>query len=67
MKKQGYSTMDVARACGITLRTLYSWLKNGKVSEPARDRNNQRRWREEEFNKIVSYALQTKPARINQK
>ena len=50
-----YSTKEVLKKVGITRPTLYKWLKEGKVHEVARDRNNFRLFTKEDVDEILSY------------
>lgn len=37
-------TADVARLAGVSLRTLYYWLKDGRIPEPERSPKGYRMW-----------------------
>jgi len=64
MQNNGFcTTKDVLQKVGITRPTLYKWLKEGKVSEVARDRNNFRLFTEKNLEEMLSYKnLIRKPA-----
>jgi DNA modification methylase len=55
---QSYSTQEIAEKAGVHKDTLLRWLREGKVSEPARDRNGWRKFSEPEKEQIVRYARQ---------
>ncbi len=59
-KKNEYSTSDICRAAGISVVTLYTWLKKNKFPEPVRNRKNKRIFSENEKHTIVKYAHQRK-------
>jgi predicted DNA-binding transcriptional regulator AlpA len=49
----GLSTVQVARVLGVTKKTLYRMLKDGRVPEPARNsKNNYRVWAAQEIESI---------------
>jgi hypothetical protein len=39
-----YGTFEVARFAGVTVRTVYNWLSEGKIAEPERSSNGYRLW-----------------------
>ncbi len=59
---QSYTTQEIAENAGVHKDTLLRWLREGKVSEPARDRNGWRIFSEAENQQIVGYAKQEKTA-----
>ena len=62
MKNNGfYTTQDVLNKVGITRPTLYKWLKEGKIPEVMRDRNNFRLFTKESIEKIMIYKNMVKP------
>lgn len=53
MNRQYLKTRQVAKILGISLNTLYRWLKAEKISEPNRDPvNNYRLWTAEDVERI---------------
>lgn len=53
MHRQYLKTRQVAKILGISLNTLYRWLKAEKISEPNRDPgNNYRLWTAEDVDRI---------------
>lgn len=53
MQRQYLKTRQVARLMGVSLNTLYRWLKKEKISEPLRDpENNYRLWTAEDIERI---------------
>ncbi len=39
-----YGTFEVAALAGVTWRTIYNWLRAGKLPEPDRGTNGRRLW-----------------------
>lgn len=54
-KNNFYTTKYVLDKVGITRLTLYKWLKNGRIPEVARDRNNNRLFSMKNIDKILEY------------
>jgi len=53
MHRQYLKTRQVAKILGISLNTLYRWLKAEKIGEPNRDPvNNYRLWTAEDVERI---------------
>ncbi len=53
MQRQYLKTRQVARLLGVSLNTVYRWLKKEKISEPLRDpENNYRLWTAEDIDRI---------------
>ena len=53
MERQHLKTRQVAQLLGISLNTLYRWLKKEKISEPLRGaENNYRLWKAEDIERI---------------
>lgn len=53
MQRQYLKTRQVAKILGVSLNTLYRWLKAEKISEPNRDPvNNYRLWTAEDIDRI---------------
>ena len=49
-------TKDVARAVGVSRRTLLRWLHEGRIPEVTRDRNNYRIFTSEDVESIRQFA-----------
>lgn len=56
MKDNTYRTREVAKMAGVHRDTLLRWLREGRVPEPARDRNNWRAFTLREAEAITQYA-----------
>ena len=54
-----YRTHEVAQRAGVHKDTLLRWLRDGKIPEPGRDRNNWRIFTENQLLHVVDYATQT--------
>jgi DNA-binding transcriptional MerR regulator len=53
MQRQYLRTRQVAQILGVSLNTVYRWLKQEKISEPLRDAdNNYRLWTAEDIERI---------------
>ena len=53
MQRQYLKTRQVAQILGVSLNTVYRWLKQEKISEPLRDvENNYRLWTAEDIERI---------------
>ena len=53
MHRQYLKTRQVAQILGVSLNTVYRWLKAEKISEPLRDiDNNYRLWTAEDIERI---------------
>jgi site-specific DNA-methyltransferase (cytosine-N4-specific) len=50
-----YTTQQVAEMAGVHKDTLLRWLREGRVSEPGRDRNGWRVFTPEETRRVVEY------------
>jgi len=52
-----YSTIDIARACGVSKSTIYQWIIRGKLSD-VKIRNNRgdRIWTQSDLDRFVAYA-----------
>ena len=50
-----YTTKEVLKRAKITRPTLYKWLKEGKVPEVMRDRNDFRLFTLSDIKKILAY------------
>ena len=53
MERQYLRTRQVAQILGVSLNTVYRWLKKEKISEPLRGAdNNYRLWKAEDIERI---------------
>jgi DNA-binding transcriptional MerR regulator len=53
MNRQYLKTRQVAKILGVSLNTLYRWLKAEKINEPNRDPvNNYRLWTSDDVDRI---------------
>jgi excisionase family DNA binding protein len=53
MERQYLKTRQVARILGVSLNTVYRWLKKEKISEPLRGpENNYRLWTSADIERI---------------
>jgi excisionase family DNA binding protein len=53
MQRQYLKTRQVAQILGVSLNTVYRWLKQEKISEPLRGAdNNYRLWTAEDIDRI---------------
>ena len=55
-----YSTKEVLKIVGISKATLYNWLRDGKIPEAHRDRNNYRIFSEGDVKRLQDYKNLTK-------
>ena len=65
MPKKHYTTKDVLKKVGISRATLYLWLRKGKVSEVARDRNNSREFTASDIRAILAFKNKRVPPQNN--
>ncbi|MBC8228796.1 MerR family DNA-binding transcriptional regulator [bacterium] len=56
MAKDTYTTHQVADMAGVHRDTLLRWLREGRIPEPGRDRNNWRAFSREEADAVVRFA-----------
>lgn len=61
-EKRLYSTKEVADLAGVSRDTLIRWLRDGKVPEPDRNRNNWRMFNERELKAVLRYATKIIPS-----
>ena len=59
MRSTTYTTRRVAEMAGIHRDTLLRWLREGRIAEPCRDRNNWRIFTPQEAEAVVRYAKGT--------
>jgi predicted site-specific integrase-resolvase len=55
LSRKIYRTNEVIKMIGISRATLYNWLRDGKIKEVLRDRNNFRIFTEEDIQRILAY------------
>jgi DNA invertase Pin-like site-specific DNA recombinase len=56
MARQYLTTRQVARTLGVSLNTIYRWLKAEKIPEPYRNpENNYRLWTVEDLSRIRQF------------
>lgn len=64
MKEKKLQTVsEVARRAGVHPDTLRRWIRDGKIPEPRRDRNDWRVFTESEVQVILAFALALHPGR----
>lgn len=58
MARQHLTTRQVARLAGVSLNTIYRWLKDERIAEPNRDpENNYRLWTPQDVESIRTRSL----------
>jgi DNA-binding transcriptional MerR regulator len=58
MPRHHLTTRQVARLAGVSLNTIYRWLKDERIAEPNRDpENNYRLWTPQDVENIRSRSL----------
>ena len=65
-----YGTFEVARMAGVTWRTLYRWLAEGRLTEPVRSPSGQRLWSPEAVIEVIrlgSHMVKGKRSRVHAK
>ena len=61
MDRQYLKTLQVAQLLGVSLNTVYRWLKKEKISEPLRGpENNYRLWTVEDVERIRQELSETR-------
>lgn len=55
---QSFTTQEVANLAGVTKRCILNWLRDGKIPEPSRDRNDYRVWTQKELSIVLAYKQQ---------
>lgn len=60
MAQRYYQTREVSNIAGVHRDTLLRWLREGKIPEPKRNRNNWRIFSKSELNNIIEFARQIK-------
>jgi DNA-binding transcriptional MerR regulator len=62
MERQYLKTRQVAQLLGVSLNTIYRWLKSERIGEPYRDPvNNYRLWTVEDIERIRRQLLTEQP------
>jgi excisionase family DNA binding protein len=62
-----FTTQEVADLAGVTKRCILNWLRDGKIPEPDRDRNQYRIWTQKDVSIVLAYTAQrSKPQRWGQ-
>ncbi len=54
-----YKTHQVAKIAGVTLQTIYNWLREGKIPEPERNYIGHRIFTNEDLKRILDYKNHT--------
>jgi len=62
MTQKYYYMHEAAKEAGISTRTLYRWIKEGKILEAHRDRNNHRVFDKKMVETLKKYAFKITPA-----
>jgi DNA-binding transcriptional MerR regulator len=58
MERQYLKTRQVAQLLGVSLNTVYRWLKAERIGEPYRDpENNYRLWTVEDVDRIRQHLV----------
>jgi excisionase family DNA binding protein len=60
MSQKYYQTNEVSKIAGVHRDTLLRWLREGKIPEPKRNRNNWRIFSQVDLDNIVEYTCQVK-------
>ncbi len=60
MGQQYYQTKEVSKIAGVHRDTLLRWLRQGKVPEPERNRNNWRIFSQADLDNIIEFTYQVK-------
>lgn len=58
-----YKTHEIAKIVGVTIQTIYNWLRKNKISEPERDYNGHRVFTNEDLKMILDYKNRTSSIR----
>lgn len=59
MPRTYLTTRQVARMVGVSLNTIYRWLKDERIDEPNRDpENNYRLWTPQDVEQIRTRAME---------
>jgi excisionase family DNA binding protein len=59
-----YTTLEVATLLGVTKRCLLNWLRDGKIPEPERDRNQYRVWGQNDLTAALAYKEQCRSPKL---
>ena len=60
MTQKYYQTREVSKIAGVHRDTLLRWLREGKIPEPKRNRNNWRIFSQSDLDNIVDFTYQVK-------
>ena len=60
MSQKYYQTREVSKIAGVHRDTLLRWLREGKISEPKRNRNDWRIFSEADLDNIIAFTHQVK-------
>lgn len=60
MSQKYYQTREVSKIAGVHRDTLLRWLREGKIPEPKRNRNNWRVFSESDLDNIVEFTSQVR-------
>lgn len=60
MSRKYYQTKEVSQIAGVHRDTLLRWLREGRIPEPRRNRNNWRIFSESDLNNIVEFTSQVR-------
>lgn len=60
MAQEYYQTRDVSKIAGVHRDTLLRWLREGKIPEPNRNRNNWRIFSKKELDNVIEFTRQVK-------
>ena len=56
--QSSFTTQEVADLIGVTKRCLLNWLRDGKIPEPERDRNQYRIWTQSDLSVALAFKQQ---------
>jgi len=60
MAQEYFQTKEVSKIAGVHRDTLLRWLREGKIPEPKRNRNNWRIFSKKEIESVIDFVKQTK-------
>ena len=64
MSQKYYQTREVSKIAGVHRDTLLRWLRDGKIPEPKRNRNNWRIFSKADLDNIVEFTYQVKERQV---
>lgn len=56
-----YKTHEIAKITGVTVQTIYNWLRKDKIPEPERNYNGHRIFTNEDLKRILDYKNRVSP------